>query len=495
MKIFGTSLYQKLAVRFLVILGVLSFAQATLLWNLWIGYSNRQEQAVNWNLAKSIVPLLANALEPGSSYEELLQLRSTILQVNPRITLYIVDDQGAVLSNLSLQEPVYLPTIDMAPIQKFLTAKSASEAAPLYGDDPVLFNRKAVFSAAPLRLNGKAAYLYVVLNTFTRTSLGTRFAENSAMVLSGVALLLSCFSAGFVGLALLYFLTKRFQRLHEGVDGFRQGDYGKRVVVDGDDEIASLGATFNQMAAAIESNIERLEQRDFVRRALIADVSHDLRGPVANISAHLSKFEKESASAEVAGIRESVKNFAAVIKNATRSLQELLEQLFELARLEAKEQVLQPIGFEVVELLGSIVAGYRPKAESLGINLIPELPQEAVFVRGDVQRIERAISNLVDNAIRYTPAEGSVRVGCDIEGPNCRIFVEDTGPGFSPEDRARIGEKFFTASGAPPRSGHSTGLGLSIVTRIVELHGAALEVFTELGKGTKFSFVLPRVSE
>ena len=307
------------------------------------------------------------------------------------------------------------------------------------------------------------------------------------MFLSILVALVSYVSAAGVGIGLLYLLTKRFQALNAQVESFRSGDYSVRAVVDSDDELGSLGATFNQMAEAISENIQKLEERDQIRRGLIADVSHDLRGPVAVIWGNLKRLEQLASEAS----NDALKGIGEVLRSSTKSLQGLLEQLFELARLEARERQVEPIPFALGELVGSLISAFDVQAAELAIVLRADLEDNLPLVFADINLTERALANLIHNAIRYTPSGGTVTLRCVRGGSQVRVQVIDTGPGFSATDISKIGQKFLRLDGSSPRSGESTGLGLSIVKRIVELQGSALELASTIGEGSQFSFTLP----
>ena len=175
----------------------------------------------------------------------------------------------------------------------------------------------------------------------------------------------------------------------------------------------------------------------------------------------------------------------------TASLQSLVEELFELAKLDARQVQLRTEPLQIAELAQDVVLKLAPKAQAAGVSLGVEPAGDLPLVSADVGLVERVLTNLIDNALRFTPAGGSVRAILDGEGRAVRVTVADTGAGIAPEDLPHIFERFYRADKSRDRATGGAGLGLAIARQIVELHGSSLEVHSRPGEGARFSFVLP----
>lgn len=479
----GTSIYRKLARRFLLLLLVVSFVQTAFFWFLGNYIVDRREQIVNRALAAKLKDSVLPELQPGKSFHDLMLAVGRVYSINPKLSLFIIDREGKILANLGAEESIPITHVDIEPVRKFLEPGSES-SFPIYGLDPSYFRRRAIFSATPITYDGQEALLYVVLATFKSNAIDSLSTQTSGAFLSAFMGILSFTSAGAVGIALLYLLTKRLRRLTSGVERFSQGDMTARVETGPPDEIGFLAETFNQMAESLSQNITALEERDRIRRDLIADVSHDLRGPVAVMQSYVKRLTDSGTE------QDTLSRTVEILAQSLRSLQALLSQLFDLAKFEAKERRVQPIPLHVSEFFSALESAFTPKAEELEITLALEAPEALPRVSADPMLLERVLSNLVENALRYTPAGGRVTIRGISDGEHVRVEIADTGRGLSKEEISRLGSKYFQAHGEAPRTGESSGLGLSIVKHIIEGHGSELEIRSTPGEGSTFAFRL-----
>ena len=246
--------------------------------------------------------------------------------------------------------------------------------------------------------------------------------------------------------------------------------------------------SFNQMADTIVGNMAELKRVDQLRRELIANVSHDLRSPLASIQGYLEtiaiKDDALTASAR--------KQYLDVALRNTQTLNTLVGELFELSKLDAQQIQPEKEAFSIAELVQDVVMKFKPQAESAHVNLMADLPERLSLVYADIALVERAISNLIDNAIRHTPPGGTVQVAPSNEKEGVDIKIIDSGHGIAPEDLPYIFDRFYRAqkSRTPGKSG-GAGLGLAIAKKILELHGSSLSVQSAQNQGTTFRFTLP----
>jgi signal transduction histidine kinase len=249
------------------------------------------------------------------------------------------------------------------------------------------------------------------------------------------------------------------------------------------DEIAVLEATFAQMAHRIGEQWRALTRQDQQRRELIANISHDLRTPLTSLHGYL---ETLSLKSDTLGETER-KRYLAIALAQSVKVGRLAQALFELARLEHGN--VQPAleQFSLVDLVQDVFQKFELPAEARHIQLRANIPPRLPNVCADLGMIERVLTNLLDNAIRHTPAEGSIEVDLAHKEGKVSVTVSDTGPGIPPEQREGLFERPFSSGGAH-RGG---GLGLLIVQRMLQLHHSQIRLLDTAGTGTTFCFELP----
>ena len=254
------------------------------------------------------------------------------------------------------------------------------------------------------------------------------------------------------------------------------GDLSARAPEPRQRELAALATTFNAMAA-------RLEELFDTRTQMVAWASHDLRTPLANIQAMLEALED--------GLAEPAKYLPALREQA-RTLGVLIEDLFELARIDAGALTLELHEAQLSVLVGSCLRGVEAEAHARSVQLEAEV-DDAVTVRCAPEKVERVLLNLLTNSLRHTPSDGSVAVRVERRPEEVRIMVEDTGDGLEPEAVRRMFERFWR--GDPARTtangGASAGLGLAIARGLVEAHGGRIWAENRPGGGARVSFTLP----
>ena len=223
---------------------------------------------------------------------------------------------------------------------------------------------------------------------------------------SAVGLFLAFLTASLVVLVLFALLTKRLDRMSKVVTRFQKGDVKARVEDKSKAKVGQLGFSFNHMADTIVKNTQELKKTDNLRRELVANVSHDLRTPLTSIQGYLETILIKEDSISSA----DRKKYLDIIYKNTKMLNELVSELFELSKLDAKQIRPKVEPFSMADLTQDVVLKFTPLAEQSGIHLSAELPLDLPLVTVDIGLIERALSNLIDNAIRNTPKEGKVKV-------------------------------------------------------------------------------------
>jgi signal transduction histidine kinase len=293
--------------------------------------------------------------------------------------------------------------------------------------------------------------------------------------------------AVLVGLLVSRGLTAPLLELAGVAGQMSDGDLSTRARVRSKDEIGQLAARFNDMAAQLEHSFGELaEERDALRR-FIADASHELRTPLTALKSFNDLLQGAAADDPAARTE-----FLAESQTQIERLEWITANLLDLSRLDAGLVVLEMAEHNVTDLLETVVPAYRTRARERGIAFSVELPDPALTVHCDGGRIELALSNLLDNACKFTPAGGEVELGATESTAGVRFWVRDTGAGIPPEDLPHIFERFYQGHNGTDRG---NGLGLAIVQSIVQAHGGQITVESEPGESARFTIELPHSPE
>lgn len=486
MNMITQSFYGKLSLVFLILILFLGGSLAYISMKSSLMFVEETQQKVNkdlaFEMAMEIQPHLIDMIDVENIQKEIEYLQG----INPQVDIYLVGGNGMIKGvflgeedNASLE----FNFIDTRPLDLFL----AGEELPILGQDPLQGESLKPFSAANISIMGETGcYLYVILGGKLYDETAGMLAESYIIKNSMIGLGLILITTLLIGLLIFRWLTHRLRAMTSTVQAFEHGQLEERVSVQSDDEIGLLGNSFNQMADTLVSNMEEIKQVDKLRRELIANVSHDLRSPLASIQGYLETIQQKDKSLSEA---DRKKYYDIVLRN-TRKLGNLIAELFELSKLDAKnvQPDLEPVS--MAELVQDVVAQFQPQAQGKNISLKAILPDEPLnMVNADIALMERAISNLIDNAIKNTKQNGEVNIIPANEGNRVSVKISDTGVGIPEDQIARIFDRFYQTD--PSRTGNTgVGLGLSIAQKILELHGSKLSVQSVLNKGTTFSFSL-----
>jgi len=229
-----------------------------------------------------------------------------------------------------------------------------------------------------------------------------------------------------------------------------------------------------------------LKEARQARDRFLYHITHELRTPLTNIRAYA-----ETLSEGVLEDRDSLRECYNVIIGETERLSRLVEDVLSVSQLEAGSARLVVDDVQMARLLRQVVEDMQASADEKNVELILSLPPKVPTIRGDKDRLTVVLTNLVGNAVKYTPAGGHVEVTCEEDGARLQIRVRDTGIGIAPEDQPRVFEKFYRAQNEEVARIPGTGLGLAIAQETVRAHGGTIELVSELGKGSTFTVTLP----
>ncbi len=272
---------------------------------------------------------------------------------------------------------------------------------------------------------------------------------------------------------------RRLRALESAATRLGSGDLTARAPEHGADEISHVAQAFNRTADALSDQIERVLAEQEVRRRLLADVSHELRTPLTTIRGYVETLQMRDIPISDA----DRSRYLAIVDDEAVRLERLVGDLLDLARMESGARVLERSAMPIAALWDRLRDRHGPDAATAGVSL--EFEPTTAVVDVDPGRIEQALSNLVANAVRFTPSGGSVRVRSASTPTGTRFEVADTGAGLEPEQQARIFDRFYKQDGS--RAGGGTGLGLAIVRAVAEAHGGSASVTSTPGVGSTFT--------
>jgi signal transduction histidine kinase len=294
------------------------------------------------------------------------------------------------------------------------------------------------------------------------------------------SIFLTSLTVGILALVLgsLFFrqITSPLQALSQSAQAVADGDLGRYVAVQSSDEIGRLARSFNRMA-------ESLAQADLQRRNMIADIAHELRTPLTVVQGNLE--------ALMDGVYELTPENVATIHKQSVVLSRLVADLSDLALAEAGQLRLERNPVSLSLLITQVGEGLEVQALEKGVMLKTEIADKLPQIEADEQRIAQVLFNLMTNALRHTPAGGTITTSAELREGRVQVSVRDTGTGIAPEDLPHIFERFYRADRSRARSTGGSGLGLTIAKQIVEAHGGQIWAQSWLGAGSTFVFSLP----
>ncbi|UWX54245.1 HAMP domain-containing histidine kinase [Maribacter litopenaei] len=283
----------------------------------------------------------------------------------------------------------------------------------------------------------------------------------------------------------VWYLTKNLRELVHATRRFQQGDLEYRIKDAERSDLASVTTTFNEMADTILEDMNKLQSIESLRRELIANISHDLRTPLAVIQGYIETLQMKGNKLT----KEQRDNYLNTIENGSKRLAKLITQLFEYSKLEANQIEPKREPFLISELANDIYSNNLILAKNKNIHLDLNMDENLPLVFADISLVERAIQNLMDNALKFTPSKGIVTISVLKKDENVEINIKDSGYGIKTENQTLIFERYRQTKSGKKNEG--AGLGLAIVRKIVELHNSSIRVHSIPNDGATFTFTLP----
>jgi len=447
-----------------------------------------------------VVDMYDNLFEMHERYpDDFTVFLKNLVLFEPDTQLYLLDTEGTVLASTGT---VQLPPgfrVAMGPVRQ---AAATPGAAYVMGDDPERMDADAIVTARPvrrpvIRAGDIAGYLYLVchkegLPESRWQALRASFARPALGLIVAIVALTTLLAA-----LVIASVTRPLQRLTEAVaslseKGLQEGAAQMQPLLPAPtrDEFGQLTQAFNAMLATLRRQWDALRRLDHFRREAVSNLSHDLRSPLTATAACL-----ETLQARWAGdpLREDDHRMAEVALRNTRNAARMVQSLGDLASLDEPAFQLRTERVDLHELLADIAARFAERAAQQGVVLEALHGEQPVACAVDVELFERAVANLVDNALKFCGAGCRITLQAEEREAEVRVCLSDNGPGIAAADLPHLFDRFYQArhSVAPATGEGGKGLGLAIVKRIAELHGGRVDVSSALGQGTRVTLTFP----
>lgn len=483
--------------RLTAVLALLLLAFAGLVAALARGVAHEQEQEalqrLSHGLARHIVghwPEITQADTDAADRAARAAVMQMLMVVNPGIQAYVLDAQGRVKAYIGEPGMVRVHQVALQPVRDFL----AGAPLPLRNTDPMGGGETRIFSAAMFApqpgQTEPPGYLYIVLDGGARALVAGQVSQQrawrTAALVAGLGLLLTVLA----GALMFKGLTRPLRRLAARMHAYSLRQPHTTTLTEAaaqppaGNEVDAIEQAYGGMTRRIEEQAERVQRQASEHREMMASVAHDLRTPLTALHGHL---EALSGPADT-------RVLAAALAQSNK-VRRLSQQLFELAALQSDHQVLHRERFSLDELVADAVQKFELGAQPPPVQLAGP-PPGRLELDGDLQLIERALDNLIDNALRHAPGSAPVRVRVRRQGAQAQVLIEDTGPGLPAELAARLDQQRSLRD--PPirrtsggTSGGIGGLGLAIAQRVALLHGGSLLPLPAPQGGTVLCLALP----
>ena len=464
-------------------------------------YEQESLQRLSHGLARHIVehwPQITVADRHEADRQARATLMRMLMVVNPGVQVYVLDADGAVAHYIGEPGMVRQHRVDLNPVRDFLGAA----ALPLRGTDPMAApgtGLARIFSAAMFAPNPgdsrPPGYLYVVLDSQVRDLVSGQLSPRRAWMGAALAAAVGLLVTLGLGIFSVRRLSRPLHQLARRMHAYSAaGDAAVPSKKPVGNEVQAIAEAFAEMTQRIENQASRERQQSSDHREMMASVAHDLRTPLTALHGHLEALAADPPR------HEKLLNAALAQSNKVRRLS---QQLFELAALQSSDQVLHRERFSLDELVADAVQKFEwvdPRPGCTPRVTLAGAPPGRLELTGDLQLIERALTNLIDNALRHAPGAEPVRVSLLREGGQAQIWVEDNGPGL-PADLMQRLHSGGSLREPPLRraataqmggmSGGIGGLGLAIAQRVAALHGGTLRPLPAPAGGTRLCLALP----
>lgn len=483
-------LFLKLSAIILALLLVVGTAYVMVSSYISEDYGAEVNQRLYGGIAEHMVHEIQPLVNGKVDTSTIQDIMHSMMVINPSVEVYLLEPDGEIITYVAPNKTVELERVGLGPVRDFIAADPANRPF-LKGDDPRHPDKSNIFSAAEVKdeAGNSEGFVYIILSGDEQASVTGPLQSSYMLKLGANLFFLSLLAAFLMALIAIRYLTRNLRKIETAVHRFQEGDYEARVDTDAKGEFAVVATTFNDMAEQIGANINEMKSLDQLRRELIANISHDLRTPLAIIQGFVETLIMKTEEMPP----EDRKRHLQTIYNSSERLSGLISQLFEYSKLEAQQIEPTKEAFNVGELAQDVAHKFSVLAAGKGIEIKLDVPQELPRIFADLGLVERVLNNLMDNALKFTPSGGQILLEMRADQNDVQVRVADTGPGIPEADIPFIFDRYRKGNRSANGRNVGAGLGLAIVKKILELHDKSIRIQSKLKEGTSFIFELPRM--
>ncbi|MFZ5597310.1 MAG: ATP-binding protein [Bacillota bacterium] len=294
-------------------------------------------------------------------------------------------------------------------------------------------------------------------------------------------------AATMLALVLSRKVTGPILKINSAARAMANGDFGIKITAGGSDELGVLAESINTLSVQLSEKIKTIEENDLARREFVAGISHELRTPLTIMQGYT-----EALMDGIARDDREREKYLRNIYNECLRLRRLVDDVLDLRKMETGIISMQMGRVDIGEMIRDVSLKFKETMAERNIKFDTVIHGEGLLVRGDPDRLKQVLINLVDNAVRFSPAGGTVAIVGERENEKVKVTVMDQGPGIGPEDRQHIWQRFYMANKASPGRNSGSGLGLAIAKQIVDMHGGEIGVESPARGGSSFWFTVER---
>ena len=457
--------YLCIIISTLAMLGVL----LSFLLNNYFIYNKQMEMLVKANdINKLVKPFLVNKRDPG----ELIRLLNSA-DKNLGTEIWVIDPRGFVIAAAADQKSHEGNLIDSSDILEMQQGRvSIRQGTSKLYDETVLWVITPVQTDEQV-IGGIIMYSPIIGITQMMNKVKNLFIYSAV-----VAILFSVIVVYFLS----RYVTSPLQQMNRVTKQLASGDLGKRVSIKQGDEIGDLGESFNYMASQIQ-------KQEKMRRDFLADISHELRSPLTNIQGFIEAMMDGKDKTP-----EHRKRYLGILHEETLRLARLVKELLDLSRIESGTVEIAREPIDIAAIIKDSVIKLNTTGSDKQTEVQTELPGYEVIIRGNSDRLEQVMTNLLDNAFRFAPSGSVITISLIDYKDNILVTVKDEGEGIPEDELPYIWERFYKIDKSRTRQNRGTGLGLAIVKHIITAMGGRVTANSCYGHGTEIGFILPKDS-
>lgn len=448
-------------------------------------YHQASTQLLNKDVAAHIAQFMSPFSESTLDKRKADSVFKNAMVLSPSAEVYFLDNAGKVTAFHAPEKEILQWTVSLPPIEHYIQSNGENY---IKGTDPKDPHNQKIFSAAAVKGGyGTLGYIYVILGSKKSESIIDLLYGSKIINLAILAFILILLLSFIVSFILLNRMRKNFDQMVTVLERFENGDYTARFNLKNQDELQPVTQAFNKMADLLSSTIYKLTKSEEDRKAFFATISHDLRTPLAIARGYTETLMLKRDKGDVT--LEEQEYYAQQIYNKMLHIENMVKQLFELSKMDdvAFKPRIEP--FVLSEIVQESINTFQMIATEKKVDLKCKQCLYHVWVNADISMMERVIQNLVDNALKNTPAGGFIHSSMTVEGEGLLFKIENSGAAL-PEDLLYWINNFEKEGGISSKRPAKPGLGLLILQKILLLHNSSLHASTHNGTNI-FTFALP----